>query len=194
MSILPPFQGRQIRLRAPEPGDVAALAELLNQPALAGRRYLPHGFPEQAPLSTRQVERILERWTEEEEATHLAVVLEATAAVIGHAGFDLGWDPHNPSLHVLIHPEHQRKGHGTETVQLLLDYLFGFTPAHSVTCWLEDWNVEGLAFAGRVGFRTAGRLRSAGRRAGATYDLVVLDLLAPEWGSHREEETHAAGS
>jgi RimJ/RimL family protein N-acetyltransferase len=54
-------------------------------------------------------------------------------------------------------------------------------PAHNTTTWVAAWNAPALAFATRHGFRQAGRLRRAGIRHGAYYDLVILDMLRSEW-------------
>ena len=138
-----PFQGANIALRPFEPEDVPGLREYLNHPALAGRRYIPWGFPEVAPLSLRQAKAIYEKWAEEEKGLQLAIVRSGSAELIGHAACDWGWDPLSPSLEVVVAPPHQGQGSGSEVLELLLRYLFDYTPAHSAGCWIAEWNEPG---------------------------------------------------
>ena len=175
------FEGRLIRLRAFEPGDAAVVESYLNHPALQGRRYIPWSFSDTLPLSGSQVADIIQKWGATEKGLALAVAQKAGGQVVGHAECDWDWDPHNPTVSVVIDPARQRQGHGGEALALLLRYLFGFTPAHSVSCWIADWNREGRRLAAQHGFHDAGRLRRAGLWHGAPFDLVVMDLLRREW-------------
>jgi RimJ/RimL family protein N-acetyltransferase len=183
------FEGEAISLRPFAADDVPALMAYLNHPDLAGRRYIPWDLPDVAPLSQKQVQEIIEKWAKTEKALRLAIVHEESQGVVGHAECDWGWDPHSPSISVVIAPDHQRQGYGSESVRLLLLYLFEHTPAHVVTCWIADWNRSGLQCAARHGFLAAGQMRRAGIRQGRYYDEVVADLLRSEWlkqggGSH----------
>ena len=67
------FCSERIRLRPFEFEDAPALQAGLNQAELTGRRYIHWAFSNDLPLSKKQVEGLLEKWSEEEKATHLAV-------------------------------------------------------------------------------------------------------------------------
>jgi RimJ/RimL family protein N-acetyltransferase len=138
------------------------------------------------------VEKLYQTWGEGEKVLHLAVVLHKTQALIGCATCDQGWDPHSPSVYVVIDPEHSRQGFGSETLDLLLRHLFDSTPAHNVSCWIAEWNQAGRLFAKRHGFTEGGAMRRAGMRHGAFFDVVVADLLRPEWQAARKEVTDAS--
>jgi RimJ/RimL family protein N-acetyltransferase len=176
-----PFQGNSINLRPFEPDDAASLGAYLNDPDLAGRRYVPWTLPEFAPLSAAQVQGIVQEWNKAERELNLAVVRREGQEVVGHAGCDWSWDPHCPSVSVVIGPAYQRQGYGSEALSLLLGYVFEHTAAHVVACWIGDWNRPALAFAAHHGFREGGRMRRAGIRQGQYYDVIVTDLLRPEW-------------
>jgi len=176
-----PFEGRLIRLRAFEPGDAAEVKAYLNHPALVGRRYVPWSFSDTVPLSSQQVAAIVQKWGETEKGLVLAVVQQASGQVVGHAECDWDWDPHNPSVSVVIDPAQQRQGLGSEALALLVRYLFDYTPAHTVACWIAGWNLEGQSLTRRHGFHDSGRMRRAGLRQGIYFDLVVMDLLRREW-------------
>ncbi len=175
------FEGETITLRPFEPDDVPALQTILNHPDLAGRRQIPWQFPEVAPLSCQQVGSIVQRWGAAEKALHLAVELRESEGLIGHAECDWGWDPHCPSVSVVIAPAHQRQGYGSEVIHLLLRYLFDYTAAHNIGCWIAEWNLPALRFAAHHRFRMNGRMRRAGIHKGSYYDLIVADILRPEW-------------
>lgn len=176
-----PFQGERVTLRAFEHEDMHALHAFLNQPDLTGKRYIPWRFPSEMPLSSKQVDKILEKWGEEEKESHLAVVLKETQGLIGHAFIEWGWDPHCPDLGIVIAPTHQRKGYGSEVLNLLLDYLFNSTPAHNVSSWMTEWNKAAIGFVQKHGFKESGRWRRDGLRNGVSYDGVLVDILRLEW-------------
>jgi RimJ/RimL family protein N-acetyltransferase len=127
------FCSERTRLRSFELEDAPALHAGLNHPELAGQRYIPWGFSNDFPLSKKQVEGILEKWSEGEKAIHLAVELLSSQELIGHAEYEWEWDPHCPFVSVVIYPPHQHQGYGTEAAGRLLRYLFENTPAHNVS-------------------------------------------------------------
>jgi RimJ/RimL family protein N-acetyltransferase len=179
------FREQGVALRAFEPEDAPSLRDYLNHPSLSGRRYLPDGFSDFAPLSARQVETVIERWQKETGSWTLAVTEAASGAVVGHARADWEWDSHCPSATVVISPEHQRRGAGAAALAVALAFLFEETPAHAVSGWIASWNEPALAFALSSGFREAGRRPRGGLHAGAFYSEVALDLLRPEWSERR---------
>ncbi|RMF40773.1 MAG: N-acetyltransferase [Anaerolineae bacterium] len=182
------FETKTLFLRPFEAHDVPALQAYLNLPHLAGRRYLPDAFPAYFPLSRSQVENLITTWAQQEHAITLAIVSQHGQQVIGHVGADWGWDTHCPGVHVVIDPLNQRNGYGRGALGLMLDYLFGYTPAHSVDMWVADWNKAGIAFAESMGFRPAGAMRWAGLHEGKPFDMQVFDLLRPEYLAQQKKQ------
>ena len=176
-----PFETDRLRLRAFEPEDLPALHTYLNYPEMIGRRCLPWRFPNEQPLSKVQVEKLLQRWAEGDKEFHLAVTLREDGTLIGHANCDWSWDAHCPDIDLAISPAYQYQGYGSEVLVPLLDYLFGYTPAHCIGTGMPDWNHEGIKFARKHGFSPNGVMRWAGLRDGQVYDWLGMDLLRPEW-------------
>lgn len=181
-----PFRGKKIELRPFEPEDAPRLRVIINHPSLSGRRHLPDEMPEYAPLSTANVDKMLNKWEDHKNGYNLAIESLKDMTVVGYAECEWGWDPRQPNVSVVIDPEYQRRGWGGEALRLLLRWLFDYTPAHVVTAWIADWNEAGLAFAKHFNFKNAGSYRHAGLREGKPYDLVVHDLLKEEWQAGRE--------
>ncbi|UCD98904.1 MAG: GNAT family N-acetyltransferase [Chloroflexota bacterium] len=175
------FQTEQIKLRPFEMEDAADLRAYLNHPKLSGRRYLPHGFPEEVPLSLIQAEAIIKRWAEKENEAHLAIELSDRGELIGHTEFEWNWDPQAPWVSIVIARPQQRQGYGIQVMRLILEYLFESTPAHNISSWMADWNKAARSFAKKLGFQESGRSRREGFRSGRYFDGILVDILRPEY-------------
>jgi len=175
------FETKRLRLRAFEREDAAVLQAYLNEPSMIGRRCIPWGMKDEAPLSRTQVEEIIESWGKEKKSTTLAIVLREEGDLVGHAGWFWGWDTHCPAAWVAVAPSHQRTGIGSEVLGSLLEHLFLDTPAHNVSNWVSSWDEASLAFAASQGFKESGRVPRGGLRDGVYYDGVMIDILKREW-------------
>ncbi|MFC2078168.1 GNAT family N-acetyltransferase [Candidatus Bipolaricaulota bacterium] len=175
------FESKRFSLRALEKSDVEAVQAYLNEPALVGRRCIPWGIRDVAPLSRRQVEGILEKWASEKKGFTLGIELRETGELVGHAECNWHWDAHCPGIGIAVSPQHQREGIASEVVRLLLAHLFGDTPAHNVSGWVMSWNEAGLTFAKGLGFTESGRIPRSGIREGAYCEAVMVDMLKAEW-------------
>jgi RimJ/RimL family protein N-acetyltransferase len=158
-----------------------ALQSCLNHPELAGRRFLPRGFSEELPLSKTQVENLLKKWGEKQDGFVYAVILQENQELIGYVQADWGWDPISPGISIVISPEQQRCGYGSEALNLMLHYLYSYTVAHNVSGWMGDWNQPARAFATKHGFHEVGHEHYSGVRDGAYYGYITVDILRPEW-------------
>ena len=185
------FETERIVLRSLDPDDAAPLHSYLNDDAVLGCRYVPGAVRDAEPLSRSHVAGILEEWGKETTGFTLGVLAKASGRLIGHATCEWPWDPHCPSISLVIAPSEQRAGYGSEVVRLLLAHLFLDTPAHTITGWMASWNEPAQAFAAAHGFAECGRIPRAGVRDGRYYEQVVVDLLRREW-SGRQGDLHAA--
>ena len=73
-------------------------------------------------------------------------------------------------------------GYGTEALQLLCDYGFNVLNLRSIHLRTYAYNDRALASYRKVGFKDAGRLRKAHFYAGAYHDILLMDLLAEDFG------------
>ena len=164
-------------MRAFELSDAPRLHELLNEPALLGRRYLEDEH--NRPLSHSQIEDLVDRWIKPDGETHLALVDDDT--LVGIGSLDTTWDPLSPFVSVVIGTASQRQGFGTDALDQLLLQQFGSSPALAMETWVDAWNEPGCAFAKQYGFREAGRVRREGIRNGTYFDAIGFDLTREEW-------------
>ena len=186
MRDLLPFQDKELLLRPFEPEDIPNLHEYLAHPQLIGRRYIPWSFSDIVPLSKKTVEAIYTKWSEGKKSLVFAIYHKGFPDLLGHSRCDWEWDTYSPSVEVVISPPYQRKGYGTKVLNLLIDYLFKYTPAQNINCWIADWNIQGRNFAQSHGFKEVGRMRRVGIRQGEYYDFIVMDILRDEWKSSQE--------
>lgn len=168
-------------MRPFEPEDAATLGTYLNDPELIGKRELPWGFPELLPLTQQQIQGVIERWTADEKGLNLAVVRREDRKLLGYGQAGWQWDVHSPSVSLVIAPEHQRQGYGSEVLEMLMRYLLENTVAHTVGSWIAEWNAPALAFLEHHGFHVAGRMRRVGIYQGRYYDVIIHDMLRAEW-------------
>ena len=167
-------------LRPLEPEDVPSAASLLADPTLVGRR----GFDVDRPVPI-SVTSLIEDLEESLSDSSTAVWAVESGGLVGIARASWGWDAASPWAHVVIDPRHQRHGHGTAAVRLMLDHLFLYTPARIVQGGVPSWDEEGLAFAASMGAPEMGRMRRVGIRDGAYYDEVDFVITRKEWEERR---------
>ena len=176
-----PLESEEIRFRPFTEEDCPEIYEYLNHPSLLGRRNVPWGFTENLPLSTSQIESILKKWIAKEKGFCFAIEEKSSRNLLGHIELNWDWDALQPSIAVTIKPSMQKKSFGSQAVRLALNYIFNSLPALSVSCWLVDWNQEGLKFAKKHGFKSCGRMRRAGYLNGNYYDFLILNMIRKEW-------------
>ncbi|MFF2406784.1 GNAT family N-acetyltransferase [Streptomyces sp. NPDC058092] len=82
---------------------------------------------------------------------------------------------------LMLAPEHRGSGHGTDTLDALVDLAFGELPMYRVTAETHTGNTSALAVLAKSGFVREGTSRSACLHRGRRHDLAVFSLLRPEW-------------
>lgn len=77
------------------------------------------------------------------------------------------------------------KGCGGEALELLLDYGFNLLNLNSVMLGAFAYNERAISCYRRIGFKEIGRRREARIIGGRKYDVVMMDMLAPEFQASR---------
>ncbi len=74
------------------------------------------------------------------------------------------------------------RGHGSEALSLLCDYAFNVLNFRSLFLRTYAFNERAIASYRKVGFKEIGRMRQAHFWQGSYHDVVLMDLLAEEFG------------
>jgi RimJ/RimL family protein N-acetyltransferase len=77
------------------------------------------------------------------------------------------------------------EGYGSEAFRLLLGYAFGSCGLNNVTVAVHADNERSLRLSERAGCRVIGRQRQGVRREGRYLDIILLDILAEDFGGGR---------
>jgi RimJ/RimL family protein N-acetyltransferase len=113
-----------------------------------------------------------------------AIVTKTSDELLGNCGLsDIENANRSAEVGIFIGSEAYRgQGYGAEALRLLCDYAFNALNLHSLMLRVYDYNERAMACYRRVGFKKIGQRRKARFYAGAYHDVVLMDLLAEEFG------------
>lgn len=119
----------------------------------------------------------------------LSLVDKKSGKVIGKVDITC-IDKINDSINIAIiyiADDHMRgKGLGTEAIETVLQHAFKDLNMHRVTVsHFTDDEVPSHLYT-KLGFRTEGHLKLAGKRSHKYYDMVMRAILKEEWEEQRE--------
>ncbi|HEV2127709.1 MAG TPA: GNAT family protein [Thermomicrobiales bacterium] len=80
----------------------------------------------------------------------------------------------------IMPPERRGRGLGTDAVRLITDYAFNDLGMHNVQLTTLEFNIASIKAYRKVGFQEYGRRREAWLHSGRYWDLIYMDILAPE--------------
>ena len=97
------------------------------------------------------------------KSKNFAVRLLENNELLGNVGFNLEDSINRTGVIgvMLGNPKHQRKGYGTEAVNLLLDYGFSFLNFRNISLNVFEYNEAAYNLYKKIGFKEVGRLRKA---------------------------------
>ncbi len=157
-----------IVIRALEPGDFLAVAELHNQPrATAGTL----GIPLQSVSDVEQRFRI--------DAYNRMLVAELDGRLVGDAGLHLnrGRRSHSGSLGMSVHDDFQGRGVGTALMSALIDLADNWYNLLRLDLQVYTDNAAAVHLYEKFGFVIEGTLRSYAFRAGEFVDAFYMARL-----------------
>ena len=169
------IEGRTIRLRAVEPGDVDLMYEWENDCDICP----VSGTTE--PFSRHQLERFVERHQDIVGVLcdgQLRLIIETLLSSKPLDLFDL--DPVNlrAGVGILIHDTAQRgKGYAADAVETVCSYARDMLHLHQLWCSVEAGNAASLALFRHAGFSETGIRKEWLRLADGFHDEVFLQKI-----------------
>jgi RimJ/RimL family protein N-acetyltransferase len=143
---------KRLRLRRLRPDDAEALCAYRSLPEIARYQYWEN-FDLNDAIQLIETQSAAEpnipgSWFQ------LAVVSVSTGCLIGDCGLHTRKeDPRQMELGITIAPRQQGHGYADETVECLLDYIFGTLDKHRVFASVDVLNRPAIALCRRLGFR-----------------------------------------
>lgn len=172
------FEGRKVRLRAPEPGDLDAWLEA-GRDTDADRRASSTNLPS----SRAAYQQRLEEASKPPEGDKVTLSIETIdGTLVG--GLSVGEaDRRNRvfGFGIGIHREHWRKGYATEALELLFRFYFGELGYQKAETGVYAFNEPSLRFHEAFGFEVEGRRRRAVFTRSEYHDVVLFGMTVEEF-------------
>jgi RimJ/RimL family protein N-acetyltransferase len=175
------IEGKNVRLRLIEKEDVDFFLECYNNQDFWGE----YDFVTQ--MSKAEVLRSFD------DPTPLQIVVERVRFIIEKKdGKKIGYVHHRlaqpdgwTEIGYLVIPSERRKGHGTEAIQLMVDYLFLSRDIVRVQAGTHVRNRPSQKTLEKAGFKREGTIRKAYFIRGEWADHYMYSILREEWKEPR---------
>ena len=182
--IVPRFLiGEHVYLRPLDAGDLMYIQKWANDPGIRGL------IGQVRPMSRAKAEAFYAQVKSDDHRVWFIVALKEDNRVIGEAGLLRmfpAWRTTDLSI-IIGEREAWGKGYGTEAINLLLDYAFGYLNFHRVAVGVVGFNEAALRFYEKVGFRREGIQRDGYYYDHKYHDFVMMSILENEYRALRGE-------
>jgi RimJ/RimL family protein N-acetyltransferase len=178
-----PIETARLRLRPPEPEDLAPLHAIMSDEGVARWLYWE-------PRTVEEVNRALDRQVNQDRTKELALVaeLKETGEMVGHLTLSLGAPEHKQAeIGFMFHPDHQGKGYATEAAREVVRLAFTTYDLHRLEGRLEVRNTASARVLEKLGMRKEAHLIENEWVKGEWQSEAVYALLAREW---RAQDVH----
>jgi RimJ/RimL family protein N-acetyltransferase len=172
-----PIETDRLRLRAPEPEDLAPLHAIMSREEVARWVYWE-------PRSVEEVSRALDRQINQDRTKELALVVELreTGEMVGHLTLSLGPPEHKQAeIGFMFHPDQQGRGYATEAAHAVVTLAFETYDLHRVYGRIEVRNAASARVLEKLGMRREADLIENEWVKGEWQSEAVYALLAREW-------------
>jgi len=170
--------GKRVYLRPLEKRDLPYIQKWSNDPEIRGL------IGETRPMSKFEAEAFYERVkSDDHRVWWFIVALRENDRPIGEAGLLRmfpAWRTTDLSI-IIGERDAWGKGYGTEAINLLLDYAFGYLNFHRVAVGVVGFNEAALRFYEKVGFCREGIQRDGYYYAHQYHDFVMMSILEDEY-------------
>lgn len=175
------YKGDLVSLRRLTVKDASTILAFWNNYEV--RQYLPTPLPTSHEEMVSYIESSNEAFSQRKGFTFGIQTLD-TEELVGIVNLgNISWISHNGEIGVLAiyNPDHWGKGYARDAMKVLLDIAFNVIDLHNVYLWVVGYNDRAIRFYEKIGFKVQGKLRELAFRNGKQYDVVVMDILKPEF-------------
>lgn len=169
------LEGDRVRLRELREADLPSLVRWWRDPEVAVFNDRVQPRPDQ-PL-----EEMFRAWSANADASGSGLCAETLdGELVGHVAL-WGAEPRNrcATFAIVLGPEHQSRGLGTEATTLMVRFGFQEMGLHRIELQVNADNARAIAAYRRAGFEEEGRLRAKLFYGGRFHDQVVMATLSP---------------
>lgn len=169
--------GDRVILRPVEKSDAALLHKWMNDPEIRGLT------GETSPSTLADVEAYLERLRTSPDRAWFIIEVKETGRAIGETGLLRMFHPWRTSdLSIIIgEKDAWSQGYGTEAINLMLDYAFGYLCFHRISIGVVGFNHSALRFYEKIGFKQEGIQRDGYYYNHRFSDFVMMSILEDEF-------------
>ncbi|MFE7355571.1 GNAT family N-acetyltransferase [Streptomyces sp. NPDC057543] len=133
------------------------------------------------PRSLTAMRERIERDIEDDDRDDFLIILPDSTPV-GHVALtSQNIVDGTAQVELMLAAQHRGHGHGTATLDAVVDLAFGELPMYRLTAETHTDNAPALAVLAKSGFTQEGIGRAACLHRGRRHDLAVFSLLRPEW-------------
>lgn len=181
MQFKPLFNGKLVRLAAPQPDDHVYFARwsenddylrvMDNDPA--------------RPMNPETHAQWEQGFISSPNTYHFRLRTLSDDRLIGMVALGgIEWTNQTANLGIAIgDPQYWSKGYGTDAIRLILGYGFRELNLHRITSSTISYNVRSIKVHEKVGFKREGIERERVQREGQRYDVIHFGILRPEWAA-----------
>lgn len=178
------LEGKLVRLRAVEPGDVERAYQWIND------REVTQFLMARYPYSMRDEQK----WVEEGKTNsfeNVRLAIDTKDGVhIGVCGLHRGTpEGRHAELGIMVGDRaYWFNGYGTDAIQTLLRFAFHDMNLHRVGLGVFEFNERAMACYRKCGFLEEGRQREGYYQDGRYWDIVHMSMLRPEYDALHASE------
>lgn len=179
-----PIHTERLILRPFQPDDVAVFHSRRNNPDVAKMQDWDFPFPLERAQAV--VDSIIALGEPTDGEWWNAMVTLKDGEPVGDLGVSLTWEGRTAEVGYSFDPAHWGRGHATEALTALVDYLFDDRGVTRVFGMLDPHNVASARLLERTGFLYEGRTRSSYWKAGEVSDDLIYGMTREDrdaWAS-----------
>lgn len=175
--------GKFVLLRSITEADHEAIFAVEN--VMESRLLMDDSIP--FPPTDADHEAFLSGANDNGKGNHLfAIELIDEETVIGTIGvYGVDWQKGTGQVGISIGPDFQGKGHGTDAMCVLIDFIFTYMRLNKIKLEVYSFNAKAVASYEKCGFKVEGTLREELFRFGSYHDSYVMGLLRREWEAQK---------